>query len=301
MRALQRRRLLGAIGALAAAGTGAGCIDESTIGDGNGDGTGNGNGDDRLRGDGVVDYPGMVDGAAAVRADERTIEYEDPEATFQLEAGYEGDTADESEIRVGRDLTVETMAAFVAPVAVDGGFEYHVFANEAFVEFADWNVVALVPGGEPEDRGSPGFEPIGDGVYGTVVEPGDAAFIMIVDGTAEAVAEGGDQGLSGIAITRGPRDGVQPTAPNVQLGFDYDAEAERLEVTHEGGDGVARDELRFVSDADVSVLTGFEDDPVRAGNRATLSVPPSATVRVVWESSDDDHSATLASWSGPDA
>ena len=289
---LRRRRLLRTLGAVGAAGAVAGCVDGSPLG--------GGAEDDRLRGDGVVDYPGMVDGAASVSADEREIRYEDPEATFELDAGYEGDPADESDLRVGRDLTGETMAGFVAPVGVDGEFEYHVFANEAFVEFADWHVVALAPDGEPEGRGAAGFEPLADDVYGTVVDPVDGKVVLVVDAPADDIAADG-AGLSGIGIQRDPRDRVQRTAPNVTFGFDYDAEAERLAVTHGGGDGVDRDELRFDADEDVTVLEDFEAETVRAGDRATLSVPPSATVRVVWESSDDDHSATLASWSGPDA
>lgn len=295
MRTLQRRRLLRTFGTLAAAGAAAGCIDGSPVGAG-------GDGDDRMRGDGVVDYPGMVDGEASVSADERTIEYEDPEATFELIAGYRGEEAEGTELRVGRDLSGDTMAAFVAPAATeeDGAFEYHVFGNEAFVEFADWNVVATSSAGGYDGLGEAGFEHLGDDVYGTVVDPGDVEVLLVVDGTADALEGGSDAESTGIGVQRGLGDTVRRTAPNVNFQFDYDLDAERLEVTHAGGDGVDRDELRFDSQGDVTVLEDFESETVRAGSTAKLSASTDASVRVVWEDSDGDTSATLARWRGPD-
>lgn len=296
MPVFRRRRLLRTFGTLAVAGTLAGCLDETGGGDGDGS-------DDRLRGDAVVDYPGMVDGEASVSSDEGTIEYDDPEVTFELTGGYRGETADESELRVSRDLAGETMAGFVAPVAGgdDGEFEFHVFANEAFVEFADWNVVGGPLDREPESHGDLDLEHLGDEVYGAVVDPVEVDVLLVVDASAAELDGNSDAEPSGIVVRRDPADGLQPASPNVAFGFEYDADAERLEVRHEGGDGVEADELRFVADEDLRVLEDFESDVVQAGDRSVVSVPPEATVRVVWESGDDDQSSTLARWSGSEA
>lgn len=290
MPALQRRRLIRTFGALAATGALAGCLAEPEA-------AGDDPTDDRIRDGGVVDYPGMVDGAASVRGDERTIDYEAPETTFLLES----EVREGSDLRVGRDLSGEAMAGFVAPVASDDGtFEFHVFANEAFVEFADWNVVVAGIDRDPETRGTADFERLEGDVYGTTVDPGDVEFLLVVDATAaELRSRGGDE-VSGIGILRDPRDRVETTAPNVVFGFQYDAGRERLRVRHEGGDGVEAAELRFHSDGDHEVVDGFDGGTVRAGDRAILSIPPDATVRVVWESADGDRSATLARWDGSD-
>lgn len=289
MTTLQRRRLLGT---LAAAGALAGCLDDST--------TGRDDGDDRLRGDAVVDYPGMVDGEASVSADERTIEYADPETTFELSAGYRGEEADGTNLRLGRDLSGETMATFVAPAYVDAEerFEYHVFANDAFVEFAEWHVVGT-SGGSLEEISDASFERLQGTVQGFVVSPEDVDGVGVIDKSADAVAPDGQADLSGVVISRSSRN-ARSTAPNVAFAFEYDADAERLVVTHEGGDSVPAEELQFDADGEITVREDFEGT-VSAGDTATLSVPPTARVRIVWESEDGDQTVTIASWRGPDA
>lgn len=293
MSSLKRRRLLCTLGTLAAGGSLAGCLEDSPVG-------GDEDGDDRLRGDAVVDYPGMVDGAASVSGDEQTIRYDEPEATFELVAGYRGEEAAPSDLRLGRDLSVETMAVFVAPAYVDADerFEYHVFANEAFVEFADWYVVGISEG-SLEDLGGGSFEHLQGAVHGFVLAPDGYDGVGVVDETADDIEASSQDELTGVAITRTSRN-VRSTAPNVAFAFYYDADAERLEITHEGGDSVPADEIRFDADGELTVREDFEGT-VGAGDSATVSVPSTATVRVVWESGDRDESATLASWDGPDA
>lgn len=314
MDSLHRRTLLGGIGSLAATSALAGCIgDTPASGNGGGDGGDDGDdstggGKDRLRGDAVVDYPGMVDDEATVSSDERAIEYDDPDETFVLRAiastdavgGGNGSGSDGPAVRISRDLSGESMTAFVAPVvAGDGKFEYHVFANQAFVETADWNVVTGTQNGELEAHDGLAFEPLAAGVYDLVVDATSTDVLLVTDATVEEL-DGGDADPRGVLIHRVPGERVQETAPNVAFDFEYDAEAERLVVTHEGGDSVEAERLEFATDASSSVDEDFEGT-VTAGTSATLSVPPSATVSVVWTSEDEGQSATLARWNGPDA
>lgn len=290
--ALRRRRLLELFGTTAAAGL-AGCLNDT--------GPGGENPTHEHVTDGTVDYPGMVDGAATVSTEERiTIDYEDPETSFVLQPLYEGEAADDSRLRVQRDLSGDTMAGFIAPVHTGEAFEYHVFANEAFVEFADWNVVA----GDTEsidDAENPGFERLQGPVYGMVLSPGETLLLGVVDKPADELQGSSEDDVTGLAILNGAV-GNEPeeTAPNISFSFDYDIDAEQLIVQHEGGDTVEASQLRFQSDADVTVESDFEGS-VTAGDTATLSVPSDAEVRIIWESSESDRTATLALWEGPDA
>jgi hypothetical protein len=314
MDALQRRRLLGSLGSLAATSVLAGCIDDAPVtgdgdaGDGDGGDGGTGAGGDRLRGDAVIDYPGMVDGEASVSSDESTIEYADPETTFELRAmastnsdgGGNGDGRDRLDLHISRDLSGEIATAFVAPMAAtDGEFEYHVFANAAFVEFADWNVVVGTRGGRPTSLDGSAFEPLADGVYGLVVDATSADVLLLTVATIEELDDG-DGVPSGIAIERDPQPNVGTLAPQISFDFEYDADTERLVVTHEGGDSVEAEQLEFVTEASSSVEQDFEGT-VNAGTTATLAVPSSAAVSVIWTSEDGNESAVLAQWEGPDA
>lgn len=290
--ALRRRRLLELFGTTAAAGI-AGCLSDTGPG-----------GEDPTHehvSDGTVDYPGMVDGAASVSTGKRvTIDYEDPETSFALQPLYEGETADDSQLRVQRDLSGDTMAGFVAPVHTGEAFEYHVFANEAFVEFADWNVVA----GNTEsvdDAENPGFERLQGPVYGMVLSPGETMLLGVVDKPADELQSGGGNDVTGIAILNGAvGNEPQEQPPNVSFSFEYDIDAEQLTVQHDGGDAVEASRLRFEGDANLSVESDFEGT-VTAGDTATLSVSSDAEVRIVWEGKEGDTAATLALWEGPDA
>lgn len=296
--ALHRRRLLELCGTTASVGL-AGCLGDSVpIGNENGNGnTGGGPTDEDIE-NGTVDYPGMVDGAATVSTEEHvTIEYEDPETQFSIRAIYEGEEGTDG-VAVQRDLSGETMAAFVAPVHADGGFEYHVFANAAFVDFADWNAVAITESGL-ESLETPGFERVEGPIYRAVLAPGEVSGLAVTDATVEEL-QGSSETVTAIAIRKGSTGSPEPSAPQIAFGFEYDAESERLTVQHEGGDNVEAPRLDIRSDADIAVESGFEGT-VSAGDTATVSVPGDAVVRIVWTDESGDLSAVLAQWQGPEA
>lgn len=151
----------------------------------------------------VVDYPGMVDGAATVNAggDAYTIDYEDPQRGFQLDSGFEGAT-DPGELRVGRDMTVDARVGFVAPVYEENAsaFVYLLFANEAFVAYTDWTVATFDAEGDLVSGDSVPFQHLQGNVYGATVTPGEIRRLFVVDATAEAVQRGDTTDLSGIVL-----------------------------------------------------------------------------------------------------
>lgn len=293
--ALHRRKMLALCCTTAAAGL-AGCT-----GDSGNPVTG---GDEKSHehiADGSVDYPGMVDGGASVETgDAVTVQYEDPKASFFLQSVYEGQEGPNEELQVTRDLSGETMAAFLAPVHADGAFEFHVFVNQAFVDFAEWNVVVFGPDGLVSGD-NPGFEQLEGDIHGMVLSPGEVTGIGLVDETVEELQNGGGENATGVvAINEAPPQPEQTpqTAPTMQMSFSYDMEAERLEATHSGGDDLDAEKVSFRSDVDITVEQAFEGT-VTAGDTAVISAPPDATVLFIWISGDN--SATLARWEGPDA
>lgn len=295
---IDRRTLLASLGAVGIAGAFAGCLDESAGGD---TGSGPSGSHEYVRTESVVDYPAMVDGAATVSGDERTITYENPETTFAFQYAYEGDSDDPSELRVSRDLSGETMAAFVAPVYDEaaGAFVYHVFANDAFVAHGDWYYVAG-PSTDPTDTGPAAFESLTDGVSRTVVGPVEATTAGVIDAPFEE-AQGGGGDLTGVILAAESGGGSSPDVPQVAWGFDYDRDAGALEITHEGGDTVRSGDLVvLVETDDQRTLQPFDGD-VSAGDRATVEIQPNATVSVVWGTRDGEQRSVLARWEGPDA
>lgn len=297
MTGLRRRRLLALLGSTTIASI-AGCIGDSTTPSDEGETDGSGS----LRGEAIVDYPGIVDGEATVSSDEREIAYEDPETTFTVQYAYEGDTSATSQLRVSRDLSGETMAAFIAPVYDEdaGAFAYHVFANEAFVSFAEWHYVAG-PSTDPAETGSASFESLGSGVSRFVIGPLEARTAGVIDMSPEEARNGSGE-ITGVILSEGSSSGggSSPDLPQVAWGFEYDAGTEQLTVQHEGGDSVQASQLDIHSDGDLTVESGFEGT-VSAGDTATVSVAADAIVRVIWTSESGDNSAVLGEWRGPEA
>ena len=301
MNAPDRRRVLAAVGAAATAPLLAGCSDDS--GDGGPTATETPTAteppQDRAVADGtVVDYPDFVDGAATVSedGDRLVVEYADPERSFGLVGAFEGES-NPAELRVTRDLAVDARAGFVAPVyeASAERFVYRVFANEAFVEYADWNVVAVEPDDELRPEGAVEFERLEGSVYGARVAPAEFRRLFVVDATAQELADGADN-LSGMVLLVG-QPGDSGGVPEVNFRYEYDEAAGELTVTHESGDTIpAEDELAVISgNVEESWTT-----PVAAGDTKTVVVESDATVSIVWLGSDGG-SRTLGRWKGPDA
>lgn len=98
-------------------------------------------------------------------------------------------------------------------------------------------------------------------------------------------------------------DSVSNTAPQASFSIDYES-GTSITVTHEGGDSIKASELYVrgtIGNNDWNSLGGTSGK-VQAGNSITISgATDSYDVRVVYQSSEGDTSATLAQSSGPSA
>ena len=112
-------------------------------------------------------------------------------------------------------------------------------------------------------------------------------------------------------------DQVSNTSPQASFSFDWDGQSggglDTLTITHDGGDAIRANRL-YVRGTDPSATPnpalgstwGTYGSPsgnteVSAGNRATVDVGPAAEIDVVWQSQNNQDSATLGDWKGPDA
>lgn len=204
-----RRGFLATLGAAGTTATLAGCSDDSN---GGGDPGATATADPTptsppesqfVTDDGFVDYPGMVDGAATVDPDGTayTIEYTDPSRGFRLESGFEGES-DPSELRVTRDMTVDTRAGFVAPIYDEaaGEFVYQVFVNRAYLEYGEWHFVTVDENDELTEQGEAPFERAQGEVFAAGVTPGDIRLLFVVDASAEDLRKSGGNNLTGIVL-----------------------------------------------------------------------------------------------------
>ena len=96
---------------------------------------------------------------------------------------------------------------------------------------------------------------------------------------------------------------LQSSSPSASFSFSYDSSQGNLTITHDGGDGVAADQLFVVGSDDDGSWNDIDSsiERVSAGTSVTVNVASDSTVRVVWESSGGERSSTLGRWSGPDA
>ena len=100
-------------------------------------------------------------------------------------------------------------------------------------------------------------------------------------------------------------DQISTTAPQASFSFDYDSD--ELTVTHDGGDTVdpanlyIRGSSQDIGDEDWNSIAETDVSDVKAGDSATLDVDDGDTIRVIYQSSTGETSATLAEWSGPSA
>ncbi|QPV61761.1 hypothetical protein I7X12_13490 [Halosimplex litoreum] len=108
-----------------------------------------------------------------------------------------------------------------------------------------------------------------------------------------------------------------PRTPQAIFGFEHDPTGDGvgiLEITHEGGDSIARSEL-YIRGAGFASVEGVDqtaagqwqgtasgdDEAVVAGDRVEVGVASGYEINVVWESADGGVSATLATNERPDA
>jgi len=117
-------------------------------------------------------------------------------------------------------------------------------------------------------------------------------------------------------------DQAQQTTPQASFAWDYDSsegdagsDDGLLTITHDGGDTIQASELYirgsgYDDGSSFSVTPDRTDDgdwtaagntEIRAGNRLTVAASSSYDLRVVYESTEGDNSATLAKNSGPQA
>lgn len=111
-------------------------------------------------------------------------------------------------------------------------------------------------------------------------------------------------------------ENVQSNNPSVSFGFDYDQSVSgptpntlgsdgELTITHESGDTVDPNRVNIVDDdsnsVDAESSDVFGSSDITAGSTATVGMNDDDTVRIVWTSEGGDNSATLGTFSGPDA
>lgn len=305
MERFERRRFLATLGAVGAAGALAGCSDGESTPSATTEPTPTATEvreDPSVTEESVVDYPGIVDGAATVTDDGATytIEYEEPRAAFRVDSGFEGES-DPAELRVSRDMTVDARAGFIAPIYDDdaGEFVFQIFANRAFVDYAEWNVVTIDDEGTIVSQGTAPFERIQGQVYGAGVAPGEIRQLFVVDTTAEALSQEGTEDLSGLVLVVGESETqTELSIPIARFGFEYDSGTGELTITHEEGD--------TIQEAAVLVVRADSGDeqwetPVSVGDTKTVTVESDETVRVIWLDPNGSKTQTIDKWTGPDA
>jgi hypothetical protein len=160
----------------------------------------------------------------------------------------------------------------------------------------------------------------GDGAIGSeldAVEVGQDGTDVIVSYEA-SVAELVDAVEETMTSDSGGGRAVE--TPQVAFSFEYEATGEgtgTVAITHDGGDTVRQSELYvrgtgFADVSNVDMTAGgqwagttngtVDDEPsVAAGDMVTLGVESDAELRVIFEDTDGNTSATLAAWEGPDA
>jgi FlaG/FlaF family flagellin (archaellin) len=108
-------------------------------------------------------------------------------------------------------------------------------------------------------------------------------------------------------------ENVQSTSPSASFGFDYEDGATgstdfdlpstvdgTLTITHESGDAISNSQLE-ITDGSNTEEDPFGSSTVSAGTSIDAGIDSESTVRVIWTSQSGDNSATLGTFTGPDA
>lgn len=239
----------------------------------------------------TVRFPAIADGAVTV--DDRRVRYTEPfDATFEVGAvwGDEKVPGDGPPLVASRTLRRDgPPTAFVAPVYRDAaGFEYRLYANDAFRDAFDWYVLA-VPGSSFETADHltrpAALEPHAAGVYRDVVRPeavpdagADEPLSVVLSNYT--VGEIVDESPADVAVVGIEFEGgvARPTAPQVR--FSLSRTDGGVELRHVAGSTLAADAVVVTVDDERSA-TQFEGT-VSAGTSVVLDAGSGATVEVTY-------------------
>jgi hypothetical protein len=278
---------------------------ETTGGDG-----GDGLPADLRREDGglVVDYPAFSDGDVTVERESSVVF--DRGERFQVLGIDAGELIDPGAadplVEVSRSVAPDRAWAFVAPVLREGsGFEFRVYANAAFRELGEMQVLAGVNGLQGSESNvlsrAAAFEELADGVFRDTTsgeevpgaQPGDQLTVLVSDVSFSQLNQG-SAAPTGVLCQAGQRGS---SAPNVAWNFNYDPETGSLTIGHEGGDTVEGSNLSVRLGGDPTD-TQFEG-PVSAGDIITVDASgydSGTTLRIVWQNPEDDSSAVIGEY-----
>lgn len=128
-------------------------------------------------------------------------------------------------------------------------------------------------------------------------------------GSVDLVAEGGMVVLAAVvgSFVLGLGQSVEQPSPMATFGFNYDADAGAVTITHQAGDTIDGSNL-YVRGAtgnsmiDAQWATDYGVDEVKAGTSITVgNVTEAFELRAVWDPADRGQSAVLSSFTGPGA
>ncbi|RZH66762.1 hypothetical protein [Natrinema altunense] len=219
-----------------------------------------------------VNYPAFIDGDATVDENRRRITYADPEAEFLLSALADGGFATTDTLRVRRELSTDVMTAFIAPEFDDGAFTYHVFANDSFVEDADWNVLT-VEDRDPTSERRVTFDELHDGVSHFAVTPERESNAVVVTDADRETYQAPESEPTVVGIAHGRR--TEPAEyPDVSFDFEYGTETDpTVEITHTGGDSLEGDRIVVHLDGR-RISNPFAVESVTRGETAVIGDVP---------------------------
>ncbi|WP_435193958.1 hypothetical protein [Natronomonas sp. EA1] len=243
-----------------------------------------------------VRFPAVTDAEASVR--DGTIRYPELGVEFHAAAAYEGTTITDRQtsqtLRVARELPKGVPTVFIAPVFLDGTFEYRIYATDAFVGMADWTLSVGTTEFETSKSRPLAFERHFEYLNRAVVEqsalpgadPREPLAVFVANYPYDRVSDSPDD-VTGV-LSRPDNIPTTSEVPQANFSFAYDG---AVTVRHEGGDTLDAANLTVVV-GNRPAETQFSGE-VRAGDAITVSdVDLGTTVYVVW--SKDGRSEPLA-------
>lgn len=162
--------------------------------------------------------------------------------------------------------------------------------------------------GRAEEQSTPAF--IADLLADLTVSRDGATVALSVERTVAELEEMASEFGESTTGSSSSGGGSSVETPTIEFDFDYDVDARTATITHTGGDIVRAENIGvdgdgFVDVEDVDMTEPGEwagtsgDGEIAAGDFVTVGVEPDATLIVYW--SDDDRSAALDHWEGPEA